>query len=206
MAPNEEQDDETAEEKFLAFWEGAGKRKPHPKWWRMFALVLVEQSRQRERQERDARPISRALLKDLQMLCVLVARIRETIARIDDRRQAREAAEKQSKDGLRAIIHRLFDRVFPETTPIERFARKSRSGLDAALGPVAGPVGQAIESLKAEFEALPLTHATQKRGLLFRLKVYQSLDFSEPEMAKLERISVGAVHQARRRMVRDEQR
>ena len=206
MAPNEEQDDETAAEKFLAFWEGAGERKPHPKWQREIASILVAQLRQRERQERDARPISRALLKDLQKLHAIVARIRETIARIDDGRQTREAADKQSQDELSAsivsAIRRLFsDRFLSKTTPVERFAKKARGSLDAALAPLVEQVGQAIESLKAEFEALSLTHATQKRGRLLRLRVYQSLDFSEAEMAKLEGITPGAVHQARRRMV-----
>jgi DNA-directed RNA polymerase specialized sigma24 family protein len=106
---------------------------------------------------------------------------------------------------LRAIFDGLVAAVFPKTSPVEVFAKAARGDMETAWAPVLEQTQVAIEKLKEEFEAVSLTHSTEKPGFRARLKMYQAAGLSESEMANIERTSVGAVHQALRRIPRDEE-
>jgi len=198
MTDENECDDPEAE-RLQALWKSAGKGE-HSNWQRLTVMLLTMRSRKREEQERAARPVAVALLKDLQALYARATRIRETLARIDEDRQAKEAAQVQPENTFHQVVEHIGLFLFPETTPVERFAQQSRAALDTAFASVAEQAAQAIASLKAQFEALSLTHTTKNRGFLLRLKFYQSLGFSESEMAEIEKTTAGKIHQGRRRM------
>ena len=198
--PDENQDDDAVAEKIQAIWERAGKGE-RSNWQRLAVMLLTAQSRKREEQERDALSVARALLKDLEVLHARATQIRDTLANIDEGRRAREAAQEHPKSDLHAVVEGIGRLLFPEITPVERFARQSRADLDSALAPAVEQAKQAIESLKAQFEALSLTHATKNRGLLFRLKLYESMGMSERDMATIEGTkNKSKIHQGRRRM------